>query len=1175
MRLQGGAGNVKGPGNSAGAVDSGHRAKRNLNMRRSVSLVSVLVAAAAAIPAAWAQPLNPNPANVPVRTVDPDPSSPGRVPMPVWGGEAQDPPSSKLKFPNIDIKSIPPMPMPEWTPTAPSAKRVDQQTVTIYDASTGRAHELPLAGSGLPSGLSEAPYHGEGPVLAETDASNWSATMSTVSAATLATYPARANVKLIMQFTDQGGTIRMFTCSGSMQDGGVVLTAAHCVYARNPNGLNIFDWADQIWVIPAWDGAGNNGFQNPAGSTLENYGWASGTEYLAGTDYINSGDWDADAGLIRLNRNNTRSVGMLTGWYGWSWGNCSTSTTHYNYSYPSEGCGGGLHTGRQMYFWADQPDGCPGLFDNQYNLDTTGGCLNAVWGGMSGSAMYYLSGSSRFVGAVCSTSDRSTSGNYCGLWEQFVIDMETFKTNTRGASLDVEALDYTVGSDQPAVRQGDDIPAGSVLIANATNNNPAARNYTLRVYLSSNDDISTSDTLIGTYTYANVDLGAMDSIRFNIPATTVPYGTTTGTRFVGVIIDSATDGNSSNNDTDLWDAQPITVQTCLLPSAPLGVVATDQEYCDRVRVTWNAVAGATQYKVYRNSVNNSSTSTLLATTSSLQHDDFTASATGSGHYYWVRTVDGCGEGTAFSGTAYGYRTVALVGAPVGVGATDGTSCADVTVSWTALSGADTYYVYRNTSNSTIGITYLGSSTSTTYTDASAAAGTKYYYFVRGGNECGIGAYSTSNLGHREITPVAPSGVVASTNNCLGVSVSWNSLSNASSYSVYRNTANTVFGATLVGTTSSTSYLDAAMSVGVTYYYWVRAGNICGTSPYSLSLVRGGSRLGTLPAPTGVNALDNTICSESTKVTWNAVANAANYSIFRFRSGVGPMELLSSSHTSTTFFDSTAWANTVYFYYVRANNACGVSSDYSVGDTGNRGGMPAPVTNLAATDGTACNSVVVTWTDSAGATSYRITRNSVNNFATSTTLGTSISSSFVDSTAAPGVTSFYWVVAQSTCGNITGSPDAGRAGSSVLFSSHPSSVTVDEGQPASFSVVVGGATAWQWRLNGAPLVNGGSIAGANTAVLTIDPATPAEAGTYQCLVTTACGSSLSNNAVLTVNAAPPCYADFNMDGGIDGDDIVAFYMAWEAGESSADVNQDGGIDGSDSDTFYLAWEAGGC
>ena len=55
----------------------------------------------------------------------------------------------------------------------------------------------------------------------------------------------------------------------------------------------------------------------------------------------------------------------------------------------------------------------------------------------------------------------------------------------------------------------------------------------------------------------------------------------------------------------------------------------------------------------------------------------------------------------------------------------------------------------------------------------------------------------------------------------------------------------------------------------------------------------------------------------------------------------------------------------------------------------------------------------------------------------------------------------------------------------------------------------------------------------------------------------------------------CAADFNQDGGVDGADIEAFFLAWEAGLFSADVNTDGGVDGGDVEAFFLVWSAGGC
>ncbi len=63
---------------------------------------------------------------------------------------------------------------------------------------------------------------------------------------------------------------------------------------------------------------------------------------------------------------------------------------------------------------------------------------------------------------------------------------------------------------------------------------------------------------------------------------------------------------------------------------------------------------------------------------------------------------------------------------------------------------------------------------------------------------------------------------------------------------------------------------------------------------------------------------------------------------------------------------------------------------------------------------------------------------------------------------------------------------------------------------------------------------------------------------------------------TLGACPaPCPADYNMDGGVDGADVDAFFTDWEAGSSNADVNGDGGTDGADVQTFFIAWEAGGC
>lgn len=51
------------------------------------------------------------------------------------------------------------------------------------------------------------------------------------------------------------------------------------------------------------------------------------------------------------------------------------------------------------------------------------------------------------------------------------------------------------------------------------------------------------------------------------------------------------------------------------------------------------------------------------------------------------------------------------------------------------------------------------------------------------------------------------------------------------------------------------------------------------------------------------------------------------------------------------------------------------------------------------------------------------------------------------------------------------------------------------------------------------------------------------------------------------------ADFNADGGVDGSDVEAFFLAWESGEEIADFNMDGGVEGGDIEAFFVAWENG--
>jgi glucose/arabinose dehydrogenase len=88
----------------------------------------------------------------------------------------------------------------------------------------------------------------------------------------------------------------------------------------------------------------------------------------------------------------------------------------------------------------------------------------------------------------------------------------------------------------------------------------------------------------------------------------------------------------------------------------------------------------------------------------------------------------------------------------------------------------------------------------------------------------------------------------------------------------------------------------------------------------------------------------------------------------------------------------------------------------------------------------------------------------------------------------------------------------------VVTTQPSSVTVPQGQPASFTVTASGASplGFQWKKNG------NTIAGATASTYTISSAQQSDAGQYSVVVSNTYGTTTSNNATLTVtgfNANP--------------------------------------------------------
>jgi hypothetical protein len=164
---------------------------------------------------------------------------------------------------------------------------------------------------------------------------------------------------------------------------------------------------------------------------------------------------------------------------------------------------------------------------------------------------------------------------------------------------------------------------------------------------------------------------------------------------------------------------------------------------------------------------------------------------------------------------------------------------------------------------------------------------------------------------------------------------------------------------------------------------------------------------------------------------------------------------------------------------------------------------------------------------------------------------------------------YHCVATGPCGTIT-SRNATLACAPVI-SQQPAGGTYVGGQPVTLTVVASAGTGatYRWRKDGVNIFNGITYAGVTSPSLTITADEPSQSGDYSVAITNACGTTVSDIAWVEVT----CPADFNSDGGTDGQDLFEFFEAWSGGESNADLNFDGGIDGGDVTAFYLRWENG--
>jgi trimeric autotransporter adhesin len=169
--------------------------------------------------------------------------------------------------------------------------------------------------------------------------------------------------------------------------------------------------------------------------------------------------------------------------------------------------------------------------------------------------------------------------------------------------------------------------------------------------------------------------------------------------------------------------------TCTPPAAPTGVTATSGT--TTATVSWTASSGATSYKIFR-ATTSGGPYTQVGTSTTTSFAD-SGLACGTSYFYVVTASNGtCDSGnSAQASTTTATCTCTPPAVPSGV-ATSGATQTGLTVSWTAVSGATSYKIFRSTTSGGP-YTQVGTSTTTSFADSGLTCNTSYFYVVRSSN----------------------------------------------------------------------------------------------------------------------------------------------------------------------------------------------------------------------------------------------------------------------------------------------------------------------------------------------------------------------------------------------------------------------------------------------------------
>lgn len=337
-----------------------------------------------------------------------------------------------------------------------------------------------------------------------------------------------------------------------------------------------------------------------------------------------------------------------------------------------------------------------------------------------------------------------------------------------------------------------------------------------------------------------------------------------------------------------------------------------------MKITWKPTEGADKYVIYKakdsggweNINNNVSANATSYVDESARH--------GVKETYAVRAFKKDANNKFYSFKTYNTVTGLYV-APVSK-VSSANSGDGVKISWSAVSGANGYRVYKRVTNAdgtkTGWMKLVSNTTAKSYVDKNVANDVKYEYIVR----AYIGKVFSANSSASSVYHYdAPTVKIASVKG--GAKITWNAVEGAEIYKIYRrNNGTNAWTVLKTVTADELSYIDAGATSGKKLDYTVRAYSSKGNSNYIAKTIN-------YVATPKLTSLTNGTSGAVLK--WGAVKGATSYRVYRKAAGESGWKNIGTVKTAS-FTDKNVTNGKTYTYTVRAVDGSNLSAYNTTG-----------------------------------------------------------------------------------------------------------------------------------------------------------------------------------------------------------------------------------------------------